>query len=108
MGAIDAFEALNRERGLTSDETDALQRAIHAERVATGTVRPIYRRWTLKDNQELLKAARKRGGLKLYAEQEGRTYSACQSQLRDLKAQRRRRGIAFIGRFFYDGEVGGE
>ncbi len=107
MSAIDHLETLSRERALTCEETDALQRAMHAERVAKGVVQLIYRRWTLKDNGELLKAARKRGGLKEYAEQTGRTYLSCQSQLRDLKKQRRRRGIAFVGRFFYDGEIGG-
>ncbi len=103
MAAIEHFEALSRERILTQEESDALYRLIQREPRP-----PVYRRWTHVDNAALMKAARRRGGLKEYAEASGRTYLACQSQLRDLKQQRRRRGIAFVGRFFYDGEVGCE
>lgn len=103
MASIETFDEINRQRALTEEESDMLFRKIRH-----GPPQGTYRRWTHKDNAELLKAARKRGGVKDYAERTGRTYASVNSQLRDLKNQRRRRGIAFVGRFFYDGEIGGE
>lgn len=100
LSVIQHYEEIGRTRALTEEESRELEKAVRA--CCDGA---IYRRWTLADNRELLKCARERGGLKAYAEREGRSYAACQSQLRDLKRQRRRRGVAFKGRFFYDGEV---
>jgi hypothetical protein len=100
---LDDLDPVSRYRSLTDNESDALWSSVRHERRE-----PIYRRWTHKENAELMKAARKRGGVKDYAERTGRSYASVQSQLRDLKQQRRRRGIAFVGRFFYDGEVGGD
>lgn len=97
------LDALSRERALTHEESDELLRHIQREPHA-----PVYRRWTFKDDAELLKAARKRGGVKDYAQREGRTYASVQSRLIKLKRERRERGVAFVGRFFYDGESGGE
>jgi len=103
MMTLANLEALSRQRTLTDEESDALLRCLKREPHL-----PVYRRWTHKDNAELMKAARTRGGVKAYAERTGRSYASVQSQLRDLKEQRRRRGIAFAGRFFYDGEIGCE
>lgn len=97
---IDRYLEIGRERALTDEESLELEKAIRRE--APGG---IYKRWTLDDNRALLIAARKRGGLKAYAEASQRTYVSCQVQLTKLKRQRRQRGIAFVGRFFYDGEI---
>lgn len=103
MITIQRLESLSRERPLTDQESDELARCIQRE-----PHRLVYRRWTLQDNQALLQAARKRGGLKEYAEMNDRTYASAQNQLRKLKQARQKRGVAFVGRFFYDGEIGGE
>ena len=100
---IDRYLKIGRARALTDEESLELEKAIRREGSAG-----VYKRWTLDDRRELLTAARKRGGLKEYADRTGRPYSSCQTMLRDIKRQRRRRGIAFVGRFFYDGEIGGE
>lgn len=97
---ISRYQEIGRERALTDEESLTLEKAIRREGPAG-----IFRRWTLDENRELLKAAKQRGGLKEFAERTGRSYPSVQSQLRELKKQRRRRGIAFVGRFFYDGEV---
>ncbi|WDA37852.1 hypothetical protein [Sphingobium sp. YC-XJ3] len=98
---IDRYLEIGRARALTEEESMELEKAIRREGPAG-----IYKRWTLDDNRALLIAARKRGGLKAYAEANERTYVSCQVQLTKLKRQRRQRGIAFVGRFFYDGEIG--
>ena len=98
---ITRYQEIGRERALTDEESLELERAIRREH-PIGT----YKRWTLDDNRALLTAAKRRGGLKEYAEANGRTYGSCQRQLDRLKQQRRRRGIATVGRFFYDGEIG--
>lgn len=100
---IDRYLEIGRERALTDEESQELERAIRREH-PIGT----YKRWTMDDNRALLTAARRRGGLKEYADASERTYASCQRQLDRLKQQRRRRGIATVGRFFYDGEIGGE
>lgn len=97
---IKRYLEIGRDRALTDDESLELERAIRREGPGG-----IYKRWTLEQNKELLKAARVRGGLKEYADMSGRSYASCQNQLAKMKRQRRRRGIAFVGRFFYDGEV---
>jgi len=97
---IQYFERIGRERALTEEESQQLEKAIRRESGGG-----IYQRWTLDERRELAKAAKVRGGLKAYAEKTGRSYAACQSQLFEIKRQRRLRGIAFKGRFFYDGEV---
>lgn len=94
------FEEIGRSRALTEEESRMLEKAVRAESEGG-----IYRRWTLEDDRMLLKAAKERCGLKIYAESVGRSYASCQNRLAELKRQRRRRGIAFKGRFFYDGEV---
>lgn len=103
MKRVEHFDEICRTRALTDEEVHELARVIQRE-----PHQPVYRRWTHKDNAELMKAARNRGGVKDYAERTGRTYASVQSQLRDLKEQRRRKGIAFAGRFFYDGEMNGD
>lgn len=100
ISVIERCEVIEKSRALTDAESMELERAIRRTYPA-GT----YRRWSIEESRALLIAARVRGGMKAYAENEGRTYAACQNQLRNLKAQRRRRGVAFVGRFFYDGEV---
>lgn len=100
---IDRYQEIGRERALTDEESLELEKAIRRE--APGG---IYRRWTMDESRDLAAAAKARGGLKAYAERTGRSYASCQTMLRDLKRQRRRRGIAFVGRFFYDGEIEGE
>lgn len=100
---IDRYLEIGRERALTDEESLELEKAIRREG-SSG----VYKRWTMDDNRALLTAARKRGGLKEYAQQTGRSYASCQTQLRNMKQQRRRRGMVMIGRFFYDGEIGGE
>lgn len=100
---IKRYQEIGRQRALTDDESAELEKAIRREGPCG-----VYKRWTMDDRRELLIAARKRGGLKEYADRTGRPYSSCQTMLRDIKRQRRRRGIAFVGRFFYDGEIGGE
>lgn len=102
MKQIDQFEAISRERPLTDDEATELARLVSRE-----PHEPVYRKWTLVQSRELLAIARVRGGLKSYAETTGRTYASVQTQLTKLKRQRRQRGIAFVGRFFYDGEIEG-
>ena len=97
---ISRYQDIGRERALTEEESLELERAIRrAHPVGT------YRRWSLEDNRLLLIAAKHRGGLKDFAERNERTYASCQRQLDRLKVQRRRRGIATVGRFYYDGEV---
>lgn len=99
MKRVDQFDEICRARPLTSEEADELARVVQRE-----PHKPIYRRWTYKDDQSLLKAARKRGGVKEYAELEKRTYASAQSRLIKLKRERRERGVVFAGRFYYDGE----
>lgn len=97
---IQYFERIGRERALTEEESRELEKAVQRESAGG-----IYRRWRLEDNRALLKAAKVRGGLKAFADAEGRTYDACQQQLKKLKRQRRQHGIAFVGRFYHDGEI---
>jgi hypothetical protein len=100
---ITRYQEIGRERALTDDESLELEKAIRREGPAG-----LYRKWTMDESRDLAKAAKVRGGLKAYAEATGRSYASCQTQLAKVKQQRRRRGIAFVGRFFYDGEIGGE
>lgn len=101
--AIDRYILIGRDRALTDEESADLEKAIRREGPAG-----LYRKWTMDESRELASAARVRGGLKAYAERTGRSYASCQTQLAEIKRQRRRRGVAFVGRFFYDGEIGGE
>lgn len=101
MDQIARFDLLCRSRELTDEESREVEKALRKE-----PRDPIYMRWTLDDRRELMSAAKVRGGLKEYSQRTGRPYSSCQTMLRDIKRQRRRRGVAFVGRFFYDGEEG--
>lgn len=98
---ISRYQEIGSARALTDDESLELEKAIRRE----GPM-GLYRKWTMDELRDLASAARVRGGLKAYAEQTGRSYASCQTQLAKVKQQRRRRGIAFVGRFFYDGEIG--
>ena len=100
---IDRYLEIGRARALTDEESMELEKAIRREGPSG-----IYKRWTLDDDRALLTAARSRGGLKRYADENERSYASCQTRLTKLKRRRRQRGIAFVGRFFYDGEIGGE
>lgn len=97
---VEYYQWVSANRALTEAESGILERAIRRHQPA-GT----YRKWSIKDNAALLESARVKNGLKAYAEREGRTYASCQRQLDRLKKQRRRRGIACVGRFFYNGEI---
>jgi len=97
---ITHYQEVGRDRALTDAESRELEKAIRREG-PTG----LYRKWTIEESRELAIAAKERGGLKGYAERTGRSYASCQTQLAQIKRQRRRRGVAFVGRFFYDGEM---
>jgi len=97
VAIIDRCDEIGRTRALTDEESAALERAIRRES------RPkVYKRWTHADNEELMRFARQRGGVKRYAELTGRSYASVNSQLRDLKNQRRAKGKGSTARFIYE------